>query len=995
MKLIFPITFFFSLLSNIDAAGQQIKYAARVTAWSSQYYPSGGYSSEQAAGAPNTAGCGDASSAWCPSTPDGRREFLELEYDNPVPINRIIVYENAGTGAVDTIYVMNPATQQWVKVFETTARSVPECPRTLITVFPMTDFPVSKVRIAVNSPAVSSWNEIDAVGVAAFSSGGAIGADQTVCASTRAAAFTNIDFAFDGAPGVVYQWQDSTENGSWQFVNGAGAAVFHAPVVTENTWYRRSAVLNGATVYSNTVKLTVIQNGDPSVFPLNQWNFYCYQSSNIDLNAATYKGFYSRSPVNFNMSADWHYNRSPGAGTTGYQGCEVPVDFFVVAARRKGFPAGSYVLNFPSFSSAARVYLNGTLLRDMACCSGTVSVGALDENSELEIRLLDGGGQAYLAVEFNIAPLNGGDIGESQQICTGNLPSNIISNIDAYGGAVPASITYQWQDSVVNGAWTNIANATNKTYQAGALQVTTWYRRKASDNTGATAYSDVVRIGVGTIQGDTTVYGNQSWNVYAFNGSDITLTTNSYRGYYTITGLTVNTSNSFPTYLSPSAAANYTGCPVDNDNFVISARRHGFPAGNYKLDITNADDHLILLVNGIEVYSGRTGNIRVGLLDENTKVEIRLLETNNSAFLDAKFVRIENSVADYTNFNCNFYYLHFVNQDGWYDFTDPSGKLVLSFHPNGNDLGTMELYTKHFGTGTANIPSAGTRKFLPRNFKLRSFNYPTGNFPNPVKVRLYFKNSEFEDYKIAVNKPALLLNDLALAHYKGNSEDCEFHNNQNPGVELPSPVVGDIAGTGFYLEASTNNFSEFSVLESAEPLPVSLTSFSAKLMMDKVALNWSTAQELDNKGFEILRSADGRNFVKIGWIDGNGNSHSAIKYSFTDASPLAGKNFYRLRQVDIDGNSTHSEIVAVSTGNNTKLSLSPNPVNNILYIEYDVRNTSQLSIMDLQGRVLWKQHGQGTSSLLAVPVQPLSKGVYLLEVVDKQGKRQIQKFVKQ
>lgn len=994
MKIFFPITFLFFLFSNIDTSAQ-ISYANRVTAWSSQYYPGGSYSAAQAAGAPNTNGCGDAATAWCPATPDGGREFLELEYDNPVPINRIFVHENAGTGAVDTIYVMDPATQQWVKVYETTASYVPECPRTLIAVFPMTDFPVSKLRIALNSPAVISWNEIDAVGVAAFSSGGAISADQNICASVRPAAFSNIDHAFDGAPGVSYQWQDSTENGSWQPVNGASAATFHAPVVTETTWYRRSAALNGELVYSNTVKLTVIQNGDPSVFPVNQWNFYCYQSSNMDLNAATYLGFYSRTPVNFNTTEDWHYNGSPGAGTTGYQGCAVPVDFFVVAARRKGFPAGSYVLNFPSFNRAARVYLNGILLKDIACCSGTLSVGSLDENSELEIRLLDGGGQAYLSVEFQVAPLNGGVIGESHQICTGNLPSGLISNTDAFGGEAPASIAYQWQDSVANGAWTNIANASNKTYQAGAIQVTTWYRRKVSDNTGATAFSNEVRIGISTVQGDTAVYGNQSWNVYAFNGSDISLTTNTYRGYYTSTGLTVNTINSFLSHLSPSAAANYAGCPVDNDHFVISARRQGFLPGNYKLNITSADDLLVLLVNGVEKYSGSAGNIRVGALDGNSKVELRLRETNNSALLDATFVRVENGVSDYANNGCNFFYLHFVNQDGWYDFTDPSGKLLLSFHPNGNDLGTMELYTKHFGTGTANIPSAGNRKFLPRNFKLHSFNYPTGNFPNPVKIRLYFKYSEFEDYKTALNNPALTLNDLALVHYQGTSEDCELTNNQNAGMELSSPVMGDIAGDGFFLEASTNSFSEFNVLESAGPLPVSLSSFSAKLVEDKVALKWSTAQELDNKGFEVLRSADGHHFSKIGWVEGNGNSQSTINYSFTDASPLVGKNFYRLRQVDINGNSSLTGIVAVSTANITTLGLSPNPVSNILYIEYDVKNTSRLSVLDLQGRVLWKQEGKGTSSLLSVPVQQFAKGIYLLEVVDSQGRRQTKKFVKQ
>ncbi|WP_127130186.1 T9SS type A sorting domain-containing protein [Pseudoflavitalea rhizosphaerae] len=991
MKIFFPLMLLCCFLFNIDVSGQ-IRYANRVPAWSSQY-SSGSYNAWQATGEPNTTPCTDAGTAWCPSTSAGSREWLELEYDNPAPVNRIFVHETLAPGAVDTVYVMNPNTQQWEKVYEVTAANLPACSRILTVVIPITSFPVSKVRIALNTTLVNGWNEIDAVGIANFTDGGVIGSDQLICGAAQPAAFTNIDAAYNGNPAVVYQWQDSTENGSWQPVTGANAVTYQAPPISGNTWYRRAATLNGVTAYSNSVKLSIIQTGDASEFPLNKWNFYAYQTNNIDLIGADYRGFYSREVLDFNTIDDWHYLASP-ASATGYQGCDVPVDYFATVARRKGFIAGNYVLNIPNFTNKLRIYINGALISNLTCCAASISLGSLDENSEVELRLLDEGGHSYLTAEFRMSGLNGGDIGEPQALCIGETPALLVSNKDAFGGSAPASITYQWQDSVANGSWTNIANAVNKTYQAGMLSVTTWFRRKAADNSGAIAYSDEIKISVGTVQGDTAVYGNQSWNVYAFNGSDITLATNSYRGYYTAAGLAVNTSGSFPTTLSPSAAANYSGCPVDNDNFVISARRQGFPAGKYKLNIGNVDDEMMLLINGVVVFSAQASNITIGELDENSKVELRLKETNNAASMDVTFVRIENRVADYSNNNCNFYYLHFVNQNIWYDFTDASGNLVLSLHPNGNNLGTMELYTKHFGTGVANIPGSSTRKFLPRNFKLSSVTHPN-SFPTPVKIRLYYKNSEFADYKTAINKPVLTLNDLALVHYKGVSEDCEFSNNQGLGVELASPVPGDIAGTGFYLEASTTSFSEFSVLQSNASLPVSLTSFNVKLVMDKVVLNWSTAQELENKGFEIERSADGRNFVKIGWVDGNGNSHSTIKYDFTDASPLSGRNYYRLRQVDIDGNFSYSEISAISTVNSTRLTVSPNPVSNMLYIEYDVKNNASLAILDLQGRVLWKRQGQGTSSLISLPVQQLANGVYFLESRDKQGRRQTQKFVKQ
>ncbi len=63
--------------------------------------------------------------------------------------------------------------------------------------------------------------------------------------------------------------------------------------------------------------------------------------------------------------------------------------------------------------------------------------------SEIEIRLQDAGSQAYLSAEFQLAGLSGGDIGESQLVCINQAPSLLVSNTDAFGGAAPASITYQ------------------------------------------------------------------------------------------------------------------------------------------------------------------------------------------------------------------------------------------------------------------------------------------------------------------------------------------------------------------------------------------------------------------------------------------------------------------------------------------------------------------------------------------------------------------------
>src|SRR5690606_7021743 len=78
-----------------------------------------------------------------------------------------------------------------------------------------------------------------------------------------------------------------------------------------------------------------------------------------------------------------------------------------------------------------------------------------------------------------------------------------------------------------------------------------------------------------------------------------------------------------------------------------------------------------------------------------------------------------------------------------------------------------------------------------------------------------------------------------------------------------------------------------------------------------VQLNWTTASEKDNSHFEILRSSNGRDAVLIGTVSGSGNSKTLKSYKFIDSAPLEGDNYYQLRQVDLNGNSEWSQMVAV------------------------------------------------------------------------------------
>lgn len=93
-----------------------------------------------------------------------------------------------------------------------------------------------------------------------------------------------------------------------------------------------------------------------------------------------------------------------------------------------------------------------------------------------------------------------------------------------------------------------------------------------------------------------------------------------------------------------------------------------------------------------------------------------------------------------------------------------------------------------------------------------------------------------------------------------------------------------------------------------EILPVELVTFTASAMDDRVRLNWITATESDNAYFEVQRSTDGTSFNTVGIVNGAGTTYTEQHYVHDDIAPIPGMNYYRLRQVDLDGASGFSEV---------------------------------------------------------------------------------------
>jgi hypothetical protein len=208
-------------------------------------------------------------------------------------------------------------------------------------------------------------------------------------------------------------------------------------------------------------------------------------------------------------------------------------------------------------------------------------------------------------------------------------------------------------------------------------------------------------------------------------------------------------------------------------------------------------------------------------------------------------------------------------------------------------------------------------------------------------------------------------------------------------------VFGSISfaasGPGTVIE----DFSEFVIGSGTSPLAVRLVDFQGKRLDEqRVQLQWKTLSEEKNRGFEIQRSLNGRDFTVIGFADANQKG----AYLFIDEKGK-GDFYYRVLQTDMDGISTYSPIVYIKGEvGKQELTLYPNPTANDLKISVAgaVTGTMKAEVIDAQGRTVWAGKGnlKEIETFVNQQLRQCKDGVYIfrLHTPDKVLER---KFVKQ
>ena len=142
------------------------------------------------------------------------------------------------------------------------------------------------------------------------------------------------------------------------------------------------------------------------------------------------------------------------------------------------------------------------------------------------------------------------------------------------------------------------------------------------------------------------------------------------------------------------------------------------------------------------------------------------------------------------------------------------------------------------------------------------------------------------------------------------------------------------------------------------PFPVSLLSFGGKVYnKTNVRLEWSTASESNNKGFDVQRTNNLRNWSTIGFVGGHGTTNIIQRYVFNDIGLNEGKYYYRLKQIDLDGKFSYSDIIAFSLADSDGFQLGqnyPNPFNGSTTISYSIPRRAKVRIViyDWQGKMI-------------------------------------------
>ncbi|MGG9970242.1 T9SS type A sorting domain-containing protein [Ferruginibacter sp. SUN002] len=214
--------------------------------------------------------------------------------------------------------------------------------------------------------------------------------------------------------------------------------------------------------------------------------------------------------------------------------------------------------------------------------------------------------------------------------------------------------------------------------------------------------------------------------------------------------------------------------------------------------------------------------------------------------------------------------------------------------------------------------------------------------------------------------------------------------NYDPAKLTIDPIDGPVTVTFDYVELDaalvSSNIATVTMPFSV-PLPITLNNFSAKLNKNKIDLIWNIASEISADNYIVERSNDNIEFISLGKIIAKSSAGIAVDYQYTDAAPVEGVNFYRLKITDKNGSVSFSKVIAVRNVDDHILmtTVSPNPFMSAIKINIDLKRstTVNVALVDAVGKTIAQKIFKGTSGLNKFNIADLNKlmpGVYIIRI---------------
>jgi hypothetical protein len=341
-----------------------------------------------------------------------------------------------------------------------------------------------------------------------------------------------------------------------------------------------------------------------------------------------------------------------------------------------------------------------------------------------------------------------------------------------------------------------------------------------------------------------------------------------------------------------------------------------------------------------------------------------------------------------------------INSEGEFNIVrwnigSSTGNYVIPFGDNSGNLLPWNLNITSAGSLGGSIafstyPTAVNNTPHPTGVTSMSYQNDPNNLIAPGSItydRFWIANSNHTDLPSGTMDFTYLPSAFTGGLTPSSILAAQFHD----GTEWSLNQYGTDNQLGQVSSVPTINLGIWTLTEfGANPLPITLLSFNAvwnDARQTEARIFWSTASELNNDYFDVERSADGSFWQHIDRVQGAGTSTQTLNYEILDKNPLNGISYYRLRQVDFDGNATYSHVVALKKDiNGAAISVYPNPAENQFQIAFEGFQSENVSIniLDNAGRIVQKI----SNNVLTNPVQVINtrgfqSGVYNIHVTSE------------